>query len=111
MHLTSFRKDTVKAGKNATELRFFKLLYDLIGCEDLFEIFTLDIPKLKKKTDATPQVKAKIKKWAMMIKVGFDQYLKVTDKEKDMLLEALMVHHVMLTNDLIYKIAITLLFP
>lgn len=111
MHLTNFRKDTVKAGKNATELRFFKLLYDLIGCEDLFEIFTLDIPKLKKKSDATPQVKAKIKKWAMMIKVGFDQYLKVTDKEKEMLLEALMVHHVMLTNDLIYKIAITILFP
>lgn len=111
MHLTGFRRNTVHVGKREEELHFSKLVYELIRCEDLFEIFSLDMPKIKKHSDATPQIKAKAKKWAQQIKISLDRYLKLEENEKTILLEYLMVHHIMLTDDLSYKIAISILYP
>lgn len=111
MHLTNFRRDTVHVSKRAEELRFAQLMYELIRCEDLFEIFCLELPKIKKHSDATPQIKAKVNKWAQQIKVSLDRYFKADDEEKTILLEYLMVHHIMLTENLSYKIAISILYP
>ena len=111
MQLTNFRRDTARASKRAEDLRFAQLLYELIGCEDLFEIFNLELPKIKKHSDATPQIKTKVKTWAQQFKLSLGQYFESTDAEKEEILEFLMVHHIMLTDNISYKIAISILYP
>lgn len=109
--LTSFRRDCSRLAKQEKDLRFFKLLYDLICCEDLFEIFTLDIPIINKKSEETPEIRKKIKTWGKRMKAGLDFYLEVSEEEKDRLLEYLLIHYIMLTDDLKGKIAISILYP
>ena len=111
MQLTNFRRDTARVNKRAEDLRFAQLLYELIRCEDLFEIFNLELPKIKKHSDATPQIKTKVKRWAQQFKFSLGQYFKSTDAEMDEILEFLMVHHIMLTDNISYKIAISILYP
>ena len=110
LQLTSFRRDCTRLEEREKDLRFFRLLYELICCEDLFEIFVLNIPVIKKKSEETPGFKKKIKTWAKKMKTGLDYYVELSEDEKDKLLECLMVHHIMLTNDLKEKIAISILY-
>lgn len=111
MHLLNFRKDTAKASGREVELRYAQLMYDIIQCEDLFEIFELELPKIKKKSDITKQIENTVKQWAQYIKLNLDRYFKIEEDEKDQLLEYLMVHRVMLIDELSYKIALSILYP
>lgn len=109
--LAAFRKDTAFATRRKEELCFAKLMYELIRCEDLFEIFALELPKIKKRSDITSQIENKVKKWAQMFRVSLNRYLELGDEEKEVLLEYLMVHHIMLTDNLNYQIGISILYP
>lgn len=109
--LTNFRRDVVRLKGKSADLRYARLMYELTGCEDLFEIFSLDLPRIKKLNEATPHVKNAVLRWARQFKNSMDQYFKISDEEKHELFEYLLVHRTILTNLLSYKIALNILYP
>lgn len=111
MQLINFRSDTAHTSGKMKALCFAKLLYEMTRCEDLFEIFNLELPGVKKYSDVTPATNEKVQQWAQRFKLSFDRYFKIKDSEKTILLEYLLVHRVKLTSDLPYKIAILILYP
>ena len=109
--LTNFRRDVVKLTGRKKHLRYANLMYELSKCEDLFEIFKLDIPKIKKSSDMTSQMKSDIEHWAKQIKIGLDRYFELTSDEKKELLEYLILHKIILTDEHFYKTAMIVLYP
>ncbi len=108
--ISDFRKDMMKLSGKAGDLRFARLMYELVQCGDLFEIFVPDIPKITKFSEITPYIEGKIQYWKQQVKVNLDQYFKLEDVQKEILLEFLMVHRIMLTDDVKLKIAVSVLY-
>lgn len=109
--IMEYRRDMQRLKGEKLEYRYAKFLYELTGCEDLFEIYALDIPYFKKLDEITDGMKREIRTWSMIMKNSFDEYFDLEEEKKDDLLEYLLNYYAYTTDDFASKVASLVLFP
>lgn len=109
--LMDFRHDVQRMYGRQAESRFSRLMYELAGCGDLFEVFPLELPFVKKFDEITEDMKAEARGWRNRIKVSLDAYFKIEDFEKEELVKHLLMRHAILTDAYSYKAAYFILYP